>query len=175
VSLQIRLAASPEVIARDAGTLAPVELGRLDLSDAATASELLELQRRAYRVEAELIGSAEIPPLRETLAELQSCGETFLGARVDGELAGAISWRVDGETLDLHRLVVDPASFRKGIGSALVRAALGAEPGTTHAIVQTGAANEPALALYQGEGFVLTDEIEPVPGLRVACFTKRLA
>jgi ribosomal protein S18 acetylase RimI-like enzyme len=151
-----------------------VELVALDLSDPSLALELLELQRRAYRVEADLIGSEEIPPLRETLAELQSCGETFLGARVDGLLVGAISWRVEGETIDLHRLVVDPAHFRKGLGSALVRGALAAESRARRAIVQTGASNDPAIALYLEEGFVPTEEIEPLPGLRVTRFTKPL-
>jgi GNAT superfamily N-acetyltransferase len=99
---------------------------------------------------------------------------TFLGAFVDGRLAGAVSWKVDGETLDLHRLVVDPAHFRRGIGAALVRAALGANTRARRAIVQTGAANEPARALYLREGFTLVDEIEPVPGLRVARLSKQL-
>jgi ribosomal protein S18 acetylase RimI-like enzyme len=151
-----------------------LKLVRLDLSDASIASQLLELQREAYRVEAALLGSNEIPPLRETLPELQAGGETFLGALVDGVLAGAISWKLDGDTIDLHRLVVHPAHFRKGIGVALVRAALAAEPTARRAIVQTGAANAPAVALYRQEGFEPAGEIEPVPGLRVACFTKLL-
>jgi ribosomal protein S18 acetylase RimI-like enzyme len=146
----------------------------LDVADPSVASRLLDLQRKAYRVEADLIGSDEIPPLRESLAELQSCGETFLGAFVDGALAGAISWKLDGETIDLHRLVVQPARFRRGIGVALVRAALASEPSVRRAIVQTGADNEPAAALYLQEGFARIDEIEPVPGLRVTRFTKRL-
>jgi len=154
--------------------LSPVELVRLDLSDASTAVELLELQRRAYRVEADLIGSDEIPPLRETLAELQSCGETFLGARADGVLIAAISWRCDGETIDLHRLVVHPAHFRTGLGSALVREALATEPRARHAVVQTGAANDPAIALYRREGFVATGVLEPLPGVHVTRFTKHL-
>jgi ribosomal protein S18 acetylase RimI-like enzyme len=152
-----------------------VELDRVDASDPALAAQLLDLQRRAYRVEAELIGSDAIPPLRETVEELQACGETFLVARVDGVLAGAISWRAGGGTIDLHRLVVDPEHFRKGIGVALVRAALAAEPAASRAIVQTGAANEPAIALYRREGFEPDGELEPVPGLRVARFAKRLA
>ncbi len=151
-----------------------MELVSLDLADESTASELLELQRRAYRVEAELIGSDGIPPLRETLAELQASPETFLGARVDGVLAGAISWRFDGETIDVHRLVVDPARFRRGVGSALLRRALAAEPEARAAIVQTGASNEPALALYRREGFAATAELEPLPGFRVVRFRKRL-
>ena len=71
-------------------------------------------------------------------------------------------------------LVVDPARFREGLGSALVRAALSAEPGCLQAVVQTGVANEPAKVLYRMEGFSAIDEIEPLPGLRVARFTKRL-
>jgi ribosomal protein S18 acetylase RimI-like enzyme len=151
-----------------------VQLRRLDVSDRAVAAALLELQRRAYRIEAELIGSDRIPPLRETLEELQAAGETFLGAYVEGQLAGAVSWRLDGETLDLHRLVVDPVRFRGGIGSALVRAALAAEPEARRAIVQTGAGNHPAKRLYRREGFEELDEVEVAPGLRVTRFRKEL-
>jgi ribosomal protein S18 acetylase RimI-like enzyme len=151
-----------------------VELRRLDVSDRAVAAEVLELQRRAYRIEADLIGSDGIPPLTESLEELQASGETFLGALVDGRLAGAISWRLDGGTLDLHRLVVDPERFRGGIGTELVRAALAAEPEARRAIVQTGAANEPAKRLYLRQGFEELDELEVGPGLRVTRFAREL-
>ncbi len=151
-----------------------VELVRLDLSDEAVATRLLEVQRQAYAIEAGLIGSRDIPPLNETLDELRNCGETFLGAFVDGRLVGAVSWRLVGDTLDIHRLVVDPEHFRRGVGVTLVRAALAAEPGVTRAIVQTGADNGPALALYRREGFEQTGAEEVVPGLRVARLSKRL-
>jgi ribosomal protein S18 acetylase RimI-like enzyme len=146
----------------------------LDLADATVAREILDLQRRAYRVEAALIGSDASPSLQESLRELQECGEEFLGAFVGDRLVGSTSWRFDGETIDVHRLVVDPAYFRRGIGAALVRAVLAVNPDATRAIVQTGAANEPAKALYRREGFRIVDEVEPVPGLRVARFAKRL-
>lgn len=152
-----------------------MDIARLDLGDLETATELLELQRRAYRVEAELIGCDGIPPLHETLLELRGCGESFLGARVDGRLVGAVSWRRAGDTLDIHRLVVDPGAFRRGTGSALVSAVLAAEPGATHAIVQTGADNEPARALYLRAGFEPVDELVLDGGLRIARFQRRLA
>ena len=151
-----------------------MKLERLDLADTTVAARVLDLQREAYRVEAELIGSSEIPALRESLAQLRSSGETFLGAFLDGVLAGAISWKLIGDTIDLHRLVVDPHHFRKGVGVALVRAALQSAPTARRAIVQTGAANAPAAALYLREGFERAGDVEPVPGLRVARFTKRL-
>lgn len=147
---------------------------RLDLSDTGVASALLALQRRAYEVEAGLIGSHDIPPLRETLEKLQSSGETFLGVLVEGRVVGAVSYRLVGDTIDLHRLFVDPTCFRGGIGTTLVRAAIAAERSAIRAIVQTGAENEPARALYLREGFELTDEVEVVPGLRVARFSKPL-
>jgi ribosomal protein S18 acetylase RimI-like enzyme len=151
-----------------------MEVVSLVLSDRGVASRLLEIQRQAYAVEAELIGSDGIPPLHETMEELQGCGETFLGALVDGRLVGAVSWRLVGDTLDIHRIVVDPEWFRLGVGRALVRAALVAEPSAARAIVQTGADNEPARALYLGEGFEEIEEIEPAPGLRVARFGKQI-
>ena len=137
-----------------------VRLERLDLTQRGVAAAVLELQRRGYRIEAELIGTDEIPGLSEALEELQASGETFLGAYFEGTLVGAISWRIDAGVLDLHRLVVDPSRFRAGIGAALVRAALAAEPEADRAVVQTGSSNEPAKQLYRREGFEEIDEVE---------------
>jgi GNAT superfamily N-acetyltransferase len=151
-----------------------VQLERLDLAQGHMASAVLELQRRAYRMEAELIGSDEIPPLHETLENLQASRETFLGAYLEWTLAGAICWRVRAGVLDVHRLVVDPDHLRAGVGTALVRGALATEPEAKRAIVQTGASNEPAKQLYRREGFEEIDEVEVVPGLLVTLFGKHL-
>ena len=151
-----------------------MEVVRVDHSDPDVATALLELQRRGYEVEAALIGSRDIPPLTETLEELQGSSETFLAVFVEGGIAGAVSYRLVDDTIDVHRLVVDPARFRAGIGTTLVRAALAAEPSATRAIVQTGADNEPARSLYLREGFELTDDLEVAPCLRVARYRKRL-
>ncbi len=151
-----------------------IDLVRLDLSDRRIAEAVLRLQQRAYRIEADLIGSDGIPPLQETLEELQTCGETFLGAIDDGELIGAISWRFCDATIDIHRLVVHPDRLRRRIGTALVHGALEAEPLAEKAIVQTGAQNAPATGLYEREGFEHLDVIDVGGGLRVARFAKRL-
>jgi hypothetical protein len=47
-----------------------LQFEQLDIARGEIASAVLDLQRRAYRIEAELIGSDEIPALRESL---QSC------------------------------------------------------------------------------------------------------
>lgn len=147
------------------------DLRLLELADRVTAERVLDVQRRAYRAEADLIGDDRIPPLHETLAALQACGETFLGATVDGDLAGFVSWKLRDGTLDLHRLAVDPPFARRGIGRALVRAAIAATA-ASHAIVQTGAGNGPAKALYHSEGFVELGDVEVIPGLFVTRFER---
>jgi ribosomal protein S18 acetylase RimI-like enzyme len=143
----------------------------LELADELLADRIVLLQHRAYAIEAELIGSDRIPPLHETRDELQACGETFLGAYVEGELAGFVSWKRDADTLDIHRLAVDPPFHRRGVGRALVRAALEIEE-AGRTVVQTGAANEPAKALYRSQGFFEIGEREVLPGLSVTLFER---
>jgi ribosomal protein S18 acetylase RimI-like enzyme len=135
----------------------------LDLGDDATLAALVRLQRASYAVEADLIGASTLPPLAETPAQLRASGETFLGARPGGELAGAVSYKRGGATVDIHRLVVDPAAFRRGIASALLDALEQREADATHWTVGTGKGNAPALALYSRRGYAPVEE-RIVPG-----------
>jgi ribosomal protein S18 acetylase RimI-like enzyme len=151
-----------------------LEIRPLALADGGVAAAIFELQRRSYAVEARLIGSDRIPPLHESLEELQACGETFLGAYVDGRLAAVVSWKFDGATIDVHRLAVHPAFFRRGIGVALLRAALRSEPAARRAMAQTGAANEPAKQLYRAEGFAEVGDREVLPSLWITQFERTL-
>jgi GNAT superfamily N-acetyltransferase len=138
-------------------------VAELDLGDDATLERLLALQRASYAVEAELIGVEVLPPMRETPADLRGCGETFLGAGDEGALLGAVSFRRAGGTVDIHRLVVDPGAFRRGVATALLDALEARERDATHWTVGTGAANAPARTLYERRGFTATEE-RVVPG-----------
>jgi ribosomal protein S18 acetylase RimI-like enzyme len=152
----------------DAASIVPISI-----QHEPAALELLELQRAAYRVEAERIGFAELPPLLETLEQLRRSDETFLGCRAGRRLVGAVSYRRVGELLDIHRLMVHPDWFRRGVGGALLAQLQRCEPGVRRIVVQTGAANEPALALYRRAGFCTVGHRD-VPGLRIACLEKHL-
>ncbi|MFD9703910.1 GNAT family N-acetyltransferase [Lentzea sp. NPDC059081] len=134
----------------------------LDLSDGTVLHELWTVQRLAYAVEAEIIGFDGIPPLHESLDDLGSCGETFLGLHDDEGLVGAVSYQMDGSTVDICRLVVHPRAFRRGVASKLLDA-LPSGPQT----VSTGSRNAPALALYRGRGFVVVGEREVAPGVSI--------
>lgn len=149
---------------------------RIDREDLDELAKLVALQRAAYRVEADLIGTHVIPPLRETVVDLRASGETLWGYYADGELAGAIGFKREGDLLDIYRLAVSPAHFRCGIAGALV-AHVETEArasGVRRVIVSTGAANAPAVAFYQHAGFRPTHQREVVPGLLVAHFEKSL-
>ena len=52
----------------------------------------MRLQRASYRVEADLIGFEDLPPLRETPEELTAVQESFLGAYEGERLLGAIAF-----------------------------------------------------------------------------------
>ena len=125
----------------------------LDLTDDATLAQLLALQRAGYAVEAELIGSRSLPPLTETPEQLRASGERFLGGLRTGRLVGAVSYRREGTTVDIHRLVVHPAAFRRGVATGLLDALEAREATAERWVVGTGAANAPARALYERRGF----------------------
>ena len=140
----------------------------LDLADEPIARSVLVLQRESYAVEAALIGSDGIPQLIETIEELRTAGLDWLGTFDETGLIGAVSWKLlDDGTLDIHRLVVAPRAFRRGVASALLDALDARFPG--HAtLVSTGRDNGPARELYRRRGFRLVREREAAPGLWIA-------
>lgn len=132
--------------------------------DISPDQRLLDLQRAAYAVEAALIGDDRIPPLHEPLADLLAAPLIWVGAFDGDALLGAIAWEADADTLDINRLVVSPAAFRRGIGRLLVATALDRAAGRT-VLVSTGRDNAPARRLYEGYGFAWVNDVEVIPGL----------
>jgi ribosomal protein S18 acetylase RimI-like enzyme len=113
---------------------------------------VLEVQRAAYAIEAELIGYPDLPPLHETLAALQATAEELWLCQEGDAVVGVVGLEHDAEEMVIARLFVAPASFRRGVGSALVAHALSLARGR-RVRVGTGARNAPALALYERFGF----------------------
>ncbi|WP_164863665.1 GNAT family N-acetyltransferase [Agromyces sp. LHK192] len=129
------------------------------------AEQLLALQRAAYAVEARLIGDDRIPPLHESERDLTDAQLEWV-ATFDGEaIAGAVGYTIEADTVDLDRLMIDPAYHRMGLGTALVTRVMSSAPRT---IVSTGRENAPARALYERLGFAHDGDAEPVPGLWVS-------
>lgn len=144
---------------------------RLNHHHVNTAKEIQWVQKRAYQVEAELIGFDGIPQLNESILEIQNADETFIGY-FNGELSGLIAYKVEGQLVDIHRLAVSPAHFRRGIARQLVEHVLADFPESDF-MVSTGTLNAPARKLYEQYGFELTESFEPVPGVSCVKYYKK--
>ncbi|UJR87237.1 Alanine acetyltransferase (plasmid) [Sandaracinus amylolyticus] len=143
----------------------------IDVRDPEIAQRLWQMQRAAYRIEADLIGFEAIPPLHESLEQLIAAPLTWLGAVEDGELVGAIAYVVESGTCDINRLFVDPRFVRRGWGRRLTESVL-EHPVVT---VSTGTANTPARELYRSLGFVDVATREIAPGTTVTIAERRAA
>ncbi|WP_367128162.1 GNAT family N-acetyltransferase [Saccharothrix sp. HUAS TT1] len=139
----------------------------LDLTDDVTVEAVRRIALQSYAVEAEMIGSTAIPALHESVDDIRLLPLRWLGGYVDNELVAFVGFaKVDG-VLDIDRLGVAPSHFRLGFARRLVEQVM-AEGGP--AIVSTGAANAPAIELYEGLGFRLVDTVVVEGGLRIAQF-----
>jgi ribosomal protein S18 acetylase RimI-like enzyme len=146
---------------------------KIDLQNRTLAVELFALQRASYLVEAKLINYFEIPPLKESIDELRNCEETFLGYFDGNELAGAVSFTLDGGEVTICRMVVHPDHFRKGIAQILLTEVENINRRISVFKVSTGRENLPAKNLYVKNGFQLINDLEVVPGLYISNFEKR--
>jgi GNAT superfamily N-acetyltransferase len=148
----------------------------LDIRLSDVAEEVWALQHPAYQVEAALIGVADLPPLRDTIESLQTCGETFGGYRCEsGELSGAISYEREREgCYTLCRLMVHPDYLRQGIGSLLIEHLLFELPKPSLCSVTAEIRNMPAIALYERYGFERKDTYQPVSRITMLRLERRI-
>jgi len=141
------------------------------LEDDDIVSQIWRLQHVAYRLEAELIGFDEIPPLMDTLDTLRSCGESFYGWLEDGELIGALAVQSESpDSLTLTRMMVHPDHFRKGIADSLMKHVLNEYQNMPLFIVSTGTLNTPAVTLYRKHGFRPVSAVEVAPGVELTTY-----
>ncbi len=127
-------------------------IATMKINDPFQAQTVLSMQLRSYKVEAGLIGTDDIPPLKETTEDLQQCGETFLGWFEDGELCGAIAYKKEENEVDIHRLIVDPVHFRKGIAGKLLQELERSHPHSLYKVA-TAEKNLPAIRFYEKSGY----------------------
>ncbi|MEK5071346.1 GNAT family N-acetyltransferase [Sporosarcina sp. FSL K6-1508] len=147
---------------------------QIDITNPKLAQEILTVQIPSYLVEAELINFHDIPPLNDTVQSLQQCGETFFGYYLNNELCGAISMMMENEVIDIHRLMVHPEHFRKGIARKLLNFIEEIEQNCTSIIVSTGSGNTPAVHFYLTSGFIITGEKIVQGGLSLTSFSKNI-
>lgn len=85
---------------------------------------ILELQFLSYQSEAKLLNNYEIPPLKQTLVEIQNEYENgiILKAIDDcGKIIGSVRAYQKCDSVYIGKLIVHPEQQNKGIGTALLR------------------------------------------------------
>jgi GNAT superfamily N-acetyltransferase len=152
-----------------------IEVRELDLAAQGTAEAIVVLQRASYRVEADLLGARTLPALKESPRQLRRTREQFLGAYEGERLVGAVSWKRHGSIVDVHRLVVHPDRFRRGIAGLLLDALEEHERDAERSIVATGAANAPARSFYERRGFTPVEEHLAPGAITIITYEKRSA
>ncbi len=135
---------------------------------------MLNIQISSYKVEAEIIDYFDIPPLKDTVQSLQQCGETFFGYYLNKEICGVISLKAVGEIIDVHRLMVHPCHFRKGIAQKLLNFIEVQMKDFKVIAVSTGTKNTPAVTFYLKNGFIKTGEIRITEHLSLTSFKKKI-
>ncbi|CAG7646065.1 GNAT family N-acetyltransferase [Paenibacillus allorhizosphaerae] len=152
---------------------------KIDLTDLHETLELLSLQQLAYRIEAELIGFNEIPPLFDSPQTLRESEESFFGYydEIDepdgkGRLVGAVSCKQSAKELTICRMMTHPDYFRRGIATGLLKhAEQFAVPGMCIK-VSTGTNNTPAIELYGKHGYEPVRVRLVAPGITLTQFQK---
>lgn len=147
---------------------------KLNLRETETAKNVLELQMDSYKVEAEIIGFYEIPPLKDTINSLKECDEIFYGYYIKDTLAGVISYKVIDNILDIHRVAVHPQFFKMGIAGKLINFVEGLESNVNKIVVCTAKKNLPAINLYLKNGYKDIKDIEISENVYLTEFEKIL-
>jgi len=145
---------------------------KLNLKDIETTKSILELQIASYKIEADMIGFYEIPPLKDTIVSLKECEEIFYGYYRNNVLIGIISFKIIESVLDIHRVAIHPLYFRMGIAGKLINFIEGLESHIKKVIVCTGKDNLPAVNLYLKNGYKKKNDFEISKGIFMTKFEK---
>ena len=139
------------------------------------AAEILALQKAAYQSEATLYDDWYIPPLTQTLSEIEAEFETktFLKAVYTDRIIGSVRASLDSGTCLVGRLIVHPDYQQKGIGILLM--------GKTESIFShaerfelfTGTKSIDNIRLYRRLGYCDYREQDISPKVRLVFMEKR--
>jgi ribosomal protein S18 acetylase RimI-like enzyme len=139
-------------------------INKLDNSNVEVAKQIFTTFQNSYKIEAQLIGTLDFPPLARSVRDIENSTTLFYGFSEKESLAAVIEFVINGELLDINSLTVDPCYFRNGIADKLISYVLH-KFNFSKAIVETAVVNTPAINLYKKHGFVEFKRWTPSHGI----------
>ena len=121
---------------------------KLDNSNGEVANQIFTIFQSSYKIEAQLIGTLDFPPLLRSANDIENSKSYFYGYSENECLAAIIEIVHDGKYLEINSLTVDPNYFRKGIANKLIIYVLESFD-FSKATVETAVVNTPAINLYK--------------------------
>ncbi|NRA61711.1 MAG: GNAT family N-acetyltransferase [Psychrobium sp.] len=137
---------------------------KLENSNLDVAKQIYTIFQCSYKIEAQLIGVTNFPPLQRSAQDIARSKSEFYGFSDNDHLAAIIEIVIEDKQLHINSLTVDPAFFRKGIADKLIRYVL-ALVELYKATVETAVVNQPAIKLYNKHGFVEFKRWTPSHGI----------
>lgn len=117
--------------------------------------EILDLQYLAYQSEAEIYNDHNIPPLKQTLEEVESefdKGVILKATDENGNIIGSVRAFCENGSVYIGKLIVHPNRQRQGIGTALLAAVEAHYPDQRYELF-TGSKSVRNIALYERSGY----------------------
>ncbi|RZS92296.1 GNAT family N-acetyltransferase [Aquimarina brevivitae] len=122
--------------------------------------EILSLQKECYIEEAELYEDFNIPPLTQTLEELQTdySKEKIIKIESEGKIIGSVRGQLLQHSCQIGRLIVDKKFRNKGLGKQLMNAIESEFITAKRFELFTGHKSERNLYLYKKLGYKIFDK-----------------
>ena len=133
---------------------------RITKADYEDLQEILQLQYLAYQSEAELFGSQDIPPLKQTLEEVVEeyrNGIILKMVNEHDEIIGSVRARESDGTAYIGKLMVHPDCRHKGFGIRLLSEIEKMYPGKRYELF-TSTRSSNNIRLYQRMGYRIFDQ-----------------
>lgn len=136
--------------------------------------KILDLQYLAYQSEARLFDNQDIPPLKQTLADVENEYQKGLILKAldeDKTIIGSVRAFCDNGTVYIGKLMVHPSKQGQGIGTQLLLEMEKQYPQQRYQLF-TSTRSEKNIALYRKLGYKIFDEGQVTGELRFVYMEK---